>query len=99
MQPRRVEEQHLSLPVVDNAEDSVAGGLRTVGNNGHLLPDKYVEQCRLSDVGFTYNGHESGFFNHRISSSSSLMYFSCSAVICASSSGSMWSYPKRCKVE
>src|SRR5262249_10135872 len=46
----RVEEDHLAALVGQDADQAVAGGLRFVGDDGHLLLEQEVHQGRLAGV-------------------------------------------------
>src|SRR5688572_31138751 len=50
----------LTLVVLPHADNSIAGGLRLVGNDGELLLDEAVEERGLTGVGPANQGYEAG---------------------------------------
>src|SRR5690606_19206807 len=68
---RGVDEHDLRVVAVEHAPDLVAGRLRLVGDDRHLLAEDPVEQGRLADVGPAHEGDEARPERHAPSLSAS----------------------------
>ena len=60
VQTRGIQEDHLSRIRAQDAQDPVPGGLRPVGDDGHLFPHQLVHQGALARIGASHNGHKAG---------------------------------------
>src|SRR6516225_8630911 len=56
---RRIHEYDLPFGKSDDALNAVTGGLRLGSDDGHLLANQAVQQCRFSSVGAADDGHKS----------------------------------------
>ena len=61
---RGIGEHNLTVGCVDDAHDTVTGGLRLERRDTNLLADELVHQRRLTDVGVTDDIYETGLMLH-----------------------------------
>ena len=76
VEARGIHKDKLTLPPGEYAADAVAGGLRLIGDDGHLLPHQGIDQGGFSHIGAAAEGNNSRFFNgHRDDPQLSLSIF------------------------
>ena len=70
MEPRGVEEDHLTSFDMLNAENPVSCGLGFFGDDRNLFAQDAIEKSRFSDIGPSQNGDETAFKRHELGKAS-----------------------------